>query len=207
MNIDQLGSLKSDNRMNRITMLVCTVISIGSAVFFYVDSKKTISNISTKRIVIDRENRAWLATEKELTSEQRNIQAKEHMRDFYKLFFAFDANTFDSTVNRALDLVDAKVGKAIYIKEYVEGKMARKVKEGNWKVVVDVSRVDCDFGVYPIQGKIFAVQTVIRSAGEVKRNLNGTFKIVTTGVSYENPRGYLITEFDLFDTSIIRTNK
>jgi hypothetical protein len=69
-------------------------------------------------------------------------------------------------------------------------------------------KVECDISVSPAQGVIYARQTLVRPAGEVVRNMNATFTIADAKVSYDNPRGALITGFDIFDNSrVIKEQK
>jgi hypothetical protein len=173
----------------------------------YIDSRNFIANQSARKVVIDRQNHAWLATEQDFTREDRRIQYEEHVKDFYRLFFAFDGGTFDSTVNRALNLMEGEVGKSLYIKEYVEKNIAREVVENNWLLRVEIIKVQVDISVSPARGIIYAKQTLVRPAGEVERNMNATFTIADAKVSYDNPRGALIMKFDIFDNSRVVKEK
>jgi len=208
MKLDGLQSYKKDSQGSRMIVLVCVLACIGASLFMYIDSRNFIANQSARKIVIDRQNHAWLATEQDFTRDDRRIQYEEHVKDFYRLFFAFDGGTFDSTVNRALNLMEGEVGKSLYIKEYVEKNIAREVVENNWLLRIEILKVKCDVSVSPARGIIYARQTLVRPAGEVERNMNATFTISDAKVSYDNPRGALIMSFDLFDNSrVVRDKK
>lgn len=207
MKLDGLQSYKKDSQGSRIIVLVCVLVCVAACVFMYIDSRNFIANQSARKVVIDRQNHAWLATEQDFTREDRRIQYEEHVKDFYRLFFAFDGGTFDSTVNRALNLMDGEVGKSLYIKEYVEKNIAREVVENNWLLRVEILKVQCDISVSPARGIIYAKQTLVRPAGEVERNMNATFTITDAKVSYDNPRGALIMTFDIFDNSRVVKDK
>jgi hypothetical protein len=208
MKLDGLQSYKKDSQGSRMIVLVCVLACIGACLFMYIDSRNFIANQSARKIVIDRQNHAWLATEQDFTRDDRRIQYEEHVKDFYRLFFAFDGGTFDSTVNRALNLMEGEVGKSLYIKEYVEKNIAREVVENNWLLRIEILKVKCDVSVSPARGIIYARQTLVRPAGEVERNMNATFTISDAKVSYDNPRGALIMSFDLFDNSrVVRDKK
>ncbi|MFZ1806405.1 MAG: hypothetical protein WAU36_04240 [Cyclobacteriaceae bacterium] len=208
MKLEGLQSYKKDSQNSRIVVLVCVIASIGASVFMYIDSRNFIANQSAKKVVIDRENHAWLATEQDFTREDRKIQYEEHVKDFYRLFFAFDGGTFDTNVNRGLNLMEGDLGKSIYIKEYVEKNIAREVVENNWQLRVEIVKVECDISKSPAQGVIYARQTLVRPAGEVVRNMNATFTVADVKVSYDNPRGALIMGFDIFDNSrVIKESK
>lgn len=207
MKLESLQSYKKDSQGSRVIVLVCVLVCVAACVFMYIDSRNFIANQSARKIVIDRQNHAWLATEQDFTREDRRIQYEEHVKDFYRLFFAFDGGTFDSTVNRALNLMEGEVGKSLYIKEYVEKNIAREVVENNWLLRIEIVKVKCDISVSPARGIIYARQTLVRPAGEVVRNMNATFTIGDAKVSYDNPRGALIMTFDLFDNSRVVKEK
>lgn len=201
MKLDSLRSYKSDAAGARVVVVICVVSAIAASVFMYWDSRNFIAKQSAKKVVIDKENHAWLATEKQFTRDERKIQFEEHVKDFYRLFFSFDGGTFDEQVNRALHLMEGETGKALYIKTYVEGSLGRQVTENNWRLEVDIEKVEVDVSSLPAKGVIIARQILIRPAGKVVRNMNAEFVIDDARVSYDNPRGAMITMFEIFDNT------
>lgn len=207
MKLDSLKSYNRDASSARILVMVCVLGCLAVSVFMYWDARNFIQQQSAKKIVIDKENHAWLATEKQFTRDDRKIQYEEHVKDFYRLFFAFDGGSFDQQVNRALHLMEGNLGKNLYIKEYVEKPLAREVTENNWKLDIEIESVEVDVSTKPSRGVIIARQTLIRPAGKVVRNLNAEFVIDDARVSYDNPRGALITSFDIYDNSRVVEQK
>lgn len=207
MKLDTLKSYNRDAASARMLIAICVLGSLGVSVFMYWDSRNFIQQQSAKKIVIDKENHAWLATEKQFTRDDRKIQYEEHAKDFYRLFFEFDGGSFDQQVNRALHLMEGGVGKNLYIKEYVERSLAREVTENNWKLEIEIEKVEVDVSTKPARGVVIARQTLVRPAGKVVRNLNAEFMIDDARVSYDNPRGALITAFDIYDNSRVVDKK
>lgn len=204
MKLDSLKSYNRDATSARTLMMVCVLGCMAVSAFMYYDSRNFIAQQAAKKIVIDKENHAWLATEKQFTRDDRRIQYEEHAKDFYRLFFSFDGGSFDVSVNRALHLIEGELGKALYIKEYVEKPLAREITENNWKLDIDILKVEVDVSTTPARGLIFARQTLTRPAGKVVRNMNAEFTIDDARISYDNPRGALIMAFDIFDNSRIK---
>jgi hypothetical protein len=204
MKLEGLRSYKRDAAGARNVMVICVVASLSSGVFMYWDSRNFIQQQNSKKIVIDKDNHAWLATEKQFTMDDRKIQYEEHLKDFYRLFFSFDGGSFDVSVNRALHLIEGELGKSLYIKEYVEKPLAREITENNWKLEIDILKVEVDVSTSPSKGVVYAKQTLTRPAGKIVRNMNAQFLIDDARISYDNPRGALIMSFDIFDNSRIK---
>jgi hypothetical protein len=204
MKLDSLKSYNRDAASARMLIMVCVLGALAVSVFMYWDSRNFIQVQNGKKIVIDRENHAWLATEKQFTRDDRKIQYEEHAKDFYRLFFSFDGGSFDASVNRALHLIEGELGKSLYIKEYVEKSLAREITENNWKLDIEIIKVEVDVSTTPARGLITARQTLTRPAGKVVRNMNAEFIIDDAKISYDNPRGALIMAFDIFDNSRIK---
>lgn len=203
MKLESLQSYRKDAISMRIVMLIAIGMSLASVLYIYIDSRNFIAQQSNKKVVIDKENHAWLATEKIFTRDDRKIQYEEHIKDFYRLFFGFDAGTVQQNLNRALLLMEGTAGKNLYIKLYVEGELRREVIENNWRLEVEIEKVECNVNVSPAIGVIYARQILIRPSGNVVRHMNANFKITDARVSYDNPRGALITALDIFDNSRI----
>jgi hypothetical protein len=207
MKLDSLRSYKKDAAGARVVTVIAILSATAASVFMYWDARNFIAKQSVKKIVIDKENHAWLATEKQFTRDERKIQFEEHVKDFYRLFFSFDGGTFDEQVNRALHLMEGETGKALYIKAYVEGTLGRQVTENNWRLEIDIEKVEVDVSSKPAKGVIIARQTLVRPAGKVVRNMNAEFIIDDARVSYDNPRGAMIIRFEIFDNTRVKENE
>jgi hypothetical protein len=207
MKLESIRSYKKDAAGARTVVLFSVIASIAASVFMYWDARRFIQSQASRKVVIDKDNHAWLATERAFTLDDRKIQYEEHVKDFYRLFFAFDGGSFDVSVNRGLHLIEGELGKALYIKEYVEKSLAREITENNWKLEIEIIKVEVDVSNKPARGVAFAKQTLIRPAGQIVRNMNAQFVIDDAKISYDNPRGALIMGFDIFDNSRIKDEK
>lgn len=80
--------------------------------FFY--SQQKISGFNQKHAYLLNESTPLLSQEaKEALLEDFSISAKAHLRDFIELFFAYDKDTYENRLERALWLGDDSI-KAIY---------------------------------------------------------------------------------------------
>jgi hypothetical protein len=203
MKLDSLGNYHKDAALGRIITGVICALSVLMCFYFYYDSRTYVENYTKKRIVIDQQNNAWLATEREFTRTDRAIQYEDHVSDFYRLFHGFDGPNFETNVNRALVLIDTELGENLYTKIYKEKRTARDVVDNNWTLKAEVLKVEIDVGTTPARGIIYGKQTLIRPNDRKSRNLHVRFKIRDVGVSHENPHGAMIIDYDIFDDSVI----
>jgi len=195
MDLNELVNYRKEAVFNRMLLTGGVLACLSLTLYMYIDSRAALQDAAAKKVVIDRNNNAWIATERGITEEEQSIQFGEHIKDFCRLFYAFDGATYDSCVNRSLDLIEGDAGKALFVREYVEGTLGEQVRQNNWKLTVSVSKVNClannDKGV----GIIQFVQTLERPAGMIKRRITAEFEAEKAGISHANPRGALITKF------------
>lgn len=196
MNLDELVNYRKEAVFNRLLLTAGVLLCLGLTLYMYMDSRMILQDAATKKVVIDQNNHAWIATERSISREEEAIQFSEHVKDFCYLFYAFDGTTYDSCVNRSLDLVEGTLGKSLYIKEYVEGTLGSQVTQNNWKLSVHILKAKCVVGNNNKGiGIIQFVQSLERPAGVLKRRITGEFEVEKARISYANPRGALITKF------------
>lgn len=204
MIIDKFNSYKNDLKTMRM-ILICLIIGSFLVIgFMYYQNLQFLEKKSHTVILVDQENNTLLATEAAVTRSQRVAQLQNHVEDFYSLFFEFDAETFNDRIEAALRLI-GEDGPGLYQKYYVASTFERNIKENNWVLYVDVKSVEIDMSHYPYSGKAIATQTLETSTYRKTRNLNATFKIRNAEVSYNNPVGALIEDFELVNNEIIET--
>lgn len=206
MQIDKINSYQKDLVVMRIILLILIVGFFVVTGFMYYSNIQFLEKKSNTVILIDQDNNSLLATEVEMTRLQRESQLQNHVEDFYELFFEFDAETFNQRIESSLRLIGEDGGK-LFADYYTVSEFERNIKENNWKLYVEVEKVDIDMSIYPYKGSAIARQTIETKQYRRTRNLYSTFYLRNAEVSYNNPVGALIEKFKLYNNEVISSEK
>ena len=138
-----------------------------------------------------------------ISKEERKVEYKHLVTDFYKCFYEFDQFTFENHINSALNLI-GESGKEMY-EEYKRDGVIMKLQEGNQRVTVEIDSIFIDMDSKPIRGIAYAKQTTERSNGKLSRHLNSQFLIYDLDTkTEENPHAAMIEDFQVTDNSVIQ---
>jgi len=134
-----------------------------------------------------------------------SVEAKDHVKNFHKLFFTLDPDdkAIEFSINSALYLADGSA-KRVYddLKEngYFSGLIS-----GNVNQTISVDSVTLDLNSSPYQFKCYAVQTIIRPASSTTRRLITEGALRNVSRSENNPHGFLIERWSTIVNTDIQT--
>jgi conjugative transposon TraK protein len=151
-----------------------------------------------KIYVLDGGKSLMLALSQDL-SQNRPVEAKEHVRRFHELFFTLspDKNAIESNINRALFLVDKSAFR--YYKDMQEKGYYDRIISGNINQAIRVDSVTCNFNNYPYQVVTYAKQMIIRESNITQRNLVTRCDLINSVRSDNNPQGFTMEHFEIME--------
>lgn len=154
--------------------------------------------------VLDNGKSLLLALSQDL-SQNRPVEAREHVRRFHELFFTFspDKSAIESNVNRALLMADKSA--LSYYKVLQEKGFFNRMIAGNISQMVNVDSIRCDFNHYPYQVTTFARQRIMRESTITERSLVTTCRLVNTVRSENNPQGFMIEQLNIVENKDLAT--
>ena len=203
MKVNEINSYRKDSNLLKWILAVMLFLSIGGNVFMYQQNIEFLKSIGNKRIVVDKENNTWVATYRELSTEERKAQYAKHVVLWSDLMWQHkDAVSMDQHLDAALDLGGESIEKA-YNYYYVEKGIERLVKENNWRTEVKLmSPPEVNMTTTPVEGVAKFHWTLFDSkGGEIwTRNMNFKFTLRDVAVTYGNPLGAFL-EINVFDDS------
>ena len=149
-----------------------------------------------KIYVLDGGKSLMLALSQDL-SQNRPVEAKEHVRRFHELFFTLspDKNAIESNINRALSLVDKSAFR--YYKDMQEKGYYDRIISGNINQAIRVDSVKCNFNNYPYQVVTYARQMIIRESNITQRSLVTRCDLINSVRSDNNPQGFIMEHFEI----------
>lgn len=156
-----------------------------------------------KIYVLDNGKSLMLALSQDL-SQNRPVEAREHVRRFHELFFTLspDKSAIESNINRALLLSDKTAFN--YYKDLSEKGYYNRIISGNINQMIQIDSVVCNLNVYPYQVATYAKQMIIRESNITERSLITNCRLLNSVRSDNNPHGFTIEGFEVRENKDIR---
>ena len=159
-----------------------------------------------KIYILDGGKSLMLALSQDL-SQNRPVEAREHVKRFHELFFTLspDKNAIESNIKRALFLVDKSA--FAYYKDLSEKGYYNRIVSGNINQVIRVDSVVCNFDSYPYKATTYARQMIIRESNITERSLISRCDLINSVRSDNNPHGFIMEKFEIIENRDIKTTE
>ena len=198
MEFKSLKNIESNFRLIRICCALfaglCAAVAVASVGFSYAFAERQRQKI----YVLDGGRSLMVALSQDL-SQNRPVEAREHVRRFHELFFTLspDREAIEGNVRRALYLAD---GSAIaYYQNLAEKGYFNRIIASNVSQNVVVDSIRCDFDCYPYAVETFARQKIVRESNVTERTLVTTCRLRNAVRSDNNPQGFLIEDLRILE--------
>jgi len=197
------SSFKQIRLISIIFLCLCTAIT-GYALW----SSYNFAEVQRQKIyVLDNGKSLMLALSQDL-SQNRPVEAREHVRRFHELFFTLspDKNAIESNIKRALFLSDRSAFN--YYSDLSEKGYYARIVSVNINQAIQVDSVVCNFDKYPYQVMTYARQLIIRESNVTERSLITHCQLLNSVRSDNNPQGFTIETFEIVENKDLRvTNR
>lgn len=156
-----------------------------------------------KIYVLDEGKSLMLALSQDL-SQNRPVEAREHVRRFHELFFTLspDKAAIESNIKRALVLSDKSAFN--YYRDLSEKGYYNRIISGNINQTVVIDSVTCNFDTYPYDVSTYARQMIIRESNVTERSLLTHCRLLNSVRSDNNPQGFTIEAFEIRENRDLR---
>ena len=204
MEFKSLKNIESNFRLIRICCALfaglCAAVAVASVGFSYAFAERQRQKI----YVLDGGRSLMVALSQDL-SQNRPVEAREHVRRFHELFFTLspDKAAIESNVGRALQMADKSA--LSYYKVLQEKGFFNRLIAGNVSQMVKVDSIRCDFDRYPYEVTTFARQRILRESTVTERSLVTTCRLVNVSRSDNNPQGFMVEALNIVDNKDIAT--
>lgn len=204
MEFKSLKNIETSFRQIRFFGIVFVILCAGITGYSVFSAYRFAEKQRQKIYVLDKGKSLILALSQEL-SQNRPVEAREHIRRFHELFFTLspDKNAIESNINRAMFLADKSV--YTYYKDLVEKGYFNRIISGNINQTLQVDSVVVDFRNYPYLASIYARQVIIRESNITERSLVTSCDLINSVRSDNNPHGFTIENFTVKENRDIQT--
>ena len=140
-------------------------------------------------------------------SQNRPVEAREHVKRFHELFFTLspDKNAIESNIKRSLFLADKSAFN--YYRDLSEKGYYNRIISGNISQTIRIDSVSCNFDVYPYAVATYARQMIIRESSVTERSLVTRCRLLNAVRSDNNPHGFMMESFEITENKDLNTIK
>jgi conjugative transposon TraK protein len=204
MEFKSLKNIETSFRQIRFFGIVFVLLCAGITGYSVFSAFQFAEKQRQKIYVLDKGKSLILALSQDL-SQNRPVEAREHIRRFHELFFTLspDKNAIESNINRAMFLADKSV--YTYYKDLIEKGYFNRIISGNINQTLQVDSVVVDFMNYPYTASTYARQVIIRESNITQRSLVTTCDLINSVRSDNNPHGFTIENFTVKENRDIQT--
>lgn len=206
MEFKSLKTIESSFRQIRFFTLLFIGLC-GGICGYAVWKSYSFAEVQREKIyVLDGGKSLMLALSQDL-SQNRPVEAREHVRRFHELFFALspDKAAIESNIRRALFLTDKSAFN--YYRDLAEKGYYNRLISGNINQFIKIDSVSCNFDHYPYQIMTYARQRIVRESNITERLLVSRCQLVNTTRSDNNPQGFLMERFEVVDNRDLSTER
>ena len=204
MEFKSLKNIETSFKQIRIIVLVFVVLCAGITGYALWNSYSFAEAQRQKIYVLDEGKSLMLALSQDL-SQNRPVEAREHIKRFHELFFTLspDKSAIESNINRALFLVDKSAFR--YYQDMQEKGYYNRIVSGNINQIIQIDSVACNFDAYPYKTTVYAKQMIIRASNVTERSLVTRCDLRNSVRSDNNPHGFIMERFEIIENRDLRT--
>ena len=204
MEFKSLKNIETSFRQLRLFMLVFLGLCAVVILFSLAASYRFAEAQRQKIYVLDEGKSLMLALAQDL-SQNRPVEAREHVRRFHELFFTLapDRAAIESNITRAMFLCDKSAYH--YSQDMQEKGYYNRIVAGNINQRIEVDSMVCDFNVYPYRVMTYARQLIIRESNITERSLTTRCELINSVRSDNNPQGFTMEKFEILTNRDLRT--
>lgn len=204
MEFKSLKNIETSFRQIRLFTLVFACLCAVVTGFALWKSYSFAEAQRQKIYVLDEGKSLMLALSQDL-SQNRPVEAREHIKRFHELFFTLspDRAAIESNIKRALFLVDKSA--FAYFQDLQEKGYYNRIVSGNINQRIEVDSVVCDFERYPYRATTYARQMIVRESNITERSLITRCDLINSVRSDNNPQGFIMERFEIFENRDLRT--
>ena len=193
----------------RFTVYVLLIISLGItglSAYVFTLSVKMVETSKQKIYVLDN-GKSLLVALRENISENRDAEAKDHVKRFHELFFTLepDKEYIEKNVKEALYLADRSAMEQY--QSFKENNVYNQVIASDISMTLTTDSISLDFSTYPYRFSFYGKQKIVRTSNITIRNLETTGKLRNISRTDNNPHGFLMENWRIVQNQDIETTR
>ncbi|WP_460640257.1 VirB8 family type IV secretion system protein [Larkinella harenae] len=190
-----VGFSKAFTALKWITLVAVLLLFISNAWWSWTYSTALAQARQTVYVVSDQGTAAAVESP---TATPSVYEARNHIKNFMRLMFSHDAETYKDRIDLAFKLINRQDGLAIY-QTFREGKVLENYNRYNIRTELQIDSITVNVSTEPYTGTVYTQQKVIYPDEVQRVPIAARFQLRQTYRSEDNPFGLQIKEFNFMD--------
>ncbi|WP_320113226.1 conjugative transposon protein TraK [Draconibacterium orientale] len=186
-------------RKFRFIVYVLVLISLslmGVSSYIYYESVQLVELSKEKIYVLDN-GKSLLVALREDISENRDAEARDHVKRFHELFFTLepDKTYIENNVREALYLADRSAMEQY--QAFKENNLYNQVIASDISMTLQTDSIRLDFSAYPYRFTFIGKQKIVRKSNITIRSLKTSGYLRNISRTDNNPHGFLMESWQI----------
>jgi conjugative transposon TraK protein len=164
-----------------------------------------MTEISKQKIYVLDNGKSLLVALRENISENRDAEARDHVKRFHELFFTLepDKEYIEKNVKEALYLADRSAMEQY--QSFKENNVYNQVIASDISMTLTADSISLDFSTYPYRFSFYGKQKIVRTSNITIRNLETSGYLRNISRTDNNPHGFLMEGWRIVQNEDIET--
>lgn len=193
-------------RFTVYVLFITALLLIGVSIYVFTISANLVERSQQKIYVLDN-GKSLLVALREDISENRNAEARDHVKRFHELFFTMEPDKayIENNVREALHLADRSAMKQY--QTYKENNLYNQVIASNISMTVQTDSIRLDFSTYPYRFHFYGKQKIVRKSNITIRSLSTSGTLRNISRTDNNPHGFLMENWRIEENKDLESIK
>nr|WP_319265200.1 conjugative transposon protein TraK [uncultured Draconibacterium sp.] len=194
-------------RKFRFIVYVLVLISLslmGVSSYIYYESVQLVELSKEKIYVLDN-GKSLLVALREDISENRDAEARDHVKRFHELFFTLepDKTYIENNVREALYLADRSAMEQY--QAFKENNLYNQVIASDISMTLQTDSIKLDFSAYPYHFTFTGKQKIVRKSNITIRSLKTSGYLRNISRTDNNPHGFLMENWRIDENKDLKS--
>jgi conjugative transposon TraK protein len=191
-------------RFTVYVLLAVSVAAMGLSGYVFTLSLK-MTEISKQKIYVLDNGKSLLVALREDISENRDAEARDHVKRFHELFFTLepDKEYIEKNVKEALYLADRSAMEQY--QSFKENNVYNQVIASDISMTLTTDSISLDFSSYPYIFRFYGKQKIVRTSNITIRKLETTGYLRNISRTDNNPHGFLMENWRILQNEDMET--
>lgn len=191
-------------RFTVYVLLIVSLTMIGASGYVFTLSVQLVERSKQKIYVLDN-GKSLLVALREDISENRDAEARDHVKRFHELFFTLepDKEYIENNVREALYLADRSAMEQY--QSYKENNVYNQVIASDISMTLQTDSIRLDFSSYPYKFTFYGKQKIVRTSNITIRMLVTSGLLRNISRTDNNPHGFLMENWRIDENNDLET--
>lgn len=191
-------------RFTVYVLMLVSLVALGVSTYVFMLSAQMVELSKQKIYVLDN-GKSLLAALREDMSENREAEARDHVKRFHSLFFTLepDKTYIENNVREALYLADRSAMEQY--EDFKEKNLYNQVIASDISMTLQTDSIQLDFSTYPYRFTFIGKQKIVRKSNITIRNLHTEGYLRNISRTDNNPHGFLIEDWRIVNNNDLET--